>query len=63
MIHPADFRHDEATGLTAVDGMTRLRHQLFPQSLEKGVIFAPGYAASCSPVKMTAASPPPVMPR
>ncbi len=37
MIHPADFRNDEMLVAPVLDG-ARLRHHLFPQSLEKGVM-------------------------
>jgi hypothetical protein len=38
MIHPADFHCDEAAREASAGGMTRLRHRLFPEALEKGVI-------------------------
>ena len=38
MIHPADFHEDEIAREPRGGGMIRLRHRLFPESLEKGVI-------------------------
>jgi len=38
MIHPADFCHDQLAGGTDADAGVELRHKLFPQVLEKGVI-------------------------
>jgi hypothetical protein len=38
MIHPADFHEDEIVWKPRAGGMIRLRHRLFPESLEKGVI-------------------------
>jgi hypothetical protein len=38
MVHPADFRHGQLWGKTGDSGMMRVRHQLFSERLEKGVI-------------------------
>ncbi len=38
MVHPTDFRHDELCGAGTDDPGCTLRHDLFPERLEKGVI-------------------------
>ncbi len=38
MVHPTDFLHDELCGAVADDPVCTLRHDLFPERLEKGVI-------------------------
>lgn len=39
MVHPADFRHDELTHGPDSTQAARVRHRLFSEPLEKGVIF------------------------
>ncbi|MHC4178090.1 MAG: hypothetical protein ACYSWU_11325 [Planctomycetota bacterium] len=38
MVHPTDFRHDQLSGSPEDQGTMQVRHQLFSQRLEKGVI-------------------------
>jgi hypothetical protein len=38
MVHPADFHATELTAATRADAAWQLRHRLFPDALEKGVI-------------------------
>jgi hypothetical protein len=38
MVHPADFQHDELLRNSVQQQAAYLRHRLFPEPLEKGVI-------------------------
>ena len=38
MVHPADFQHDELSGVPGNEATMRISHRLFSERLEKGVI-------------------------